>query len=236
MQHVTKVVSNYIPSQSTFNALPDVNWLNVHSLQFGFSRLQCGCNQCGLNADLMHIQCPVQTGLKCCNSFCLVWQSPRVVLRPLEPVWIHVGLTPHQGVKLNWNMASIQFRSCPQYGMSYFQLWARHVICHAINRISYIQQNQWDTLALLVRQAIRRWKRQGSNKATQRMCSWPSSARPLATLWYTTQFRTTPSSSLWTLSSPQASSKALVSSVLHGPDDSAFSSCCTQQFSYKPFM
>ena len=64
MQHVTKAASNYIPSQSTFNAPPAVNWLNAHSIWFGFSRLQCRRNQCGLNADSMHIQCPVQTGLK----------------------------------------------------------------------------------------------------------------------------------------------------------------------------
>ena len=64
MQHVTKAASNYIPSQSTFNAPPDVNWLNAHSIQFGFSRLQCGRDQCRLNVDSMRIQHPVRTGLK----------------------------------------------------------------------------------------------------------------------------------------------------------------------------
>ena len=63
MQHATKAVSNYIPSQSTSNAPPYVNWLNERSIQFGFSHLQCGRNQCGLNANLMRIQCPVKTGL-----------------------------------------------------------------------------------------------------------------------------------------------------------------------------
>ena len=76
MQHLTEAASNYIPFQSTFNAPLDVNWLNEHSMRFGFSRLQCGRDQCELNADLMRIQCPVRTGLKCVDVVSYIQRVP----------------------------------------------------------------------------------------------------------------------------------------------------------------
>ena len=51
-------------SNPLFIAPPDMIWLDAHSIQFGLSCLQCGRNQCELNADLMSIQYPVRTGLK----------------------------------------------------------------------------------------------------------------------------------------------------------------------------
>ena len=47
MQHVTRAASNYVPSQSAFNAPQDVNRLNAHSIPFGF--LVCSADV--INAD-----------------------------------------------------------------------------------------------------------------------------------------------------------------------------------------
>ena len=90
------------------------------------------------------------------NPHCIIhttrMQSTRISkdLFALEPVWIHIDLTPCQGVRLDWIVTSIQFRSRPHYQMSWFQSGMRCFICYMIKRTPYIQQIQRDVLALLL--------------------------------------------------------------------------------------
>ena len=53
------------PVRTGFKPPREVNWLNAHSIRIGSMRIQCGRNQCALNAHRMRIRCPVwTTGLK----------------------------------------------------------------------------------------------------------------------------------------------------------------------------
>ena len=50
-------------SRTGFKPPREVDWLNAHSIRIGSMRIQCGRNQCALNAHRMRIRCPVWTGL-----------------------------------------------------------------------------------------------------------------------------------------------------------------------------
>ena len=51
------------PVRTGFKPPREVDWLNAHSIRIDSMRIQCGRNQCALNAHRMRIRCPVWTAL-----------------------------------------------------------------------------------------------------------------------------------------------------------------------------